>query len=168
MWLTDVSIRRPIFIVMFVLALIVMGCWGVQAFFMKLANHTMSAESIFFYMMLTGLMLAPVAWMMTDFNRPVNWGADGAYLAAGIQLLNAIGALTLVYAFRYGKAIVVSPLTNAGAPLMTAVISLAIVGTLPGRLKLVGLALALVAAILLALAPEENGQAAAGRKATTS
>ena len=140
----------------FVLALIVMGCWGVQAFFMKLANHTMSAESIFFYMMLTGLMLAPVAWTMTDFSRPVNWGADGVYLAAGIQLLNSIGALTLVYAFRYGKAIVVSPLTNAGAPLMTAAISLIIIGTLPGRLKLVGLALALIAAILLAIAPEET------------
>lgn len=151
----------------FVLALIIMGCWGVQAFFIKLANHTMSAESIFFYMMLTGLMLAPVAWVMTDFNRPVNWGADGVYLAAGIQLLNAVGALTLVYAFRYGKAIVVSPLTNAGAPLMTAAISLILVGTLPGRLKLVGLVLALVAAILLAIAPEESDKTAEGRKATT-
>ena len=39
-------------------------------------------------------------------------------------MLNAIGALTLVYAFRYGKAIIVSPLINAGAPLVTAVISL--------------------------------------------
>ena len=108
----------------FLLSLIVMGCWGVQAFFMKLANRTMSAESIFFYMMVTGLLLAPVAWAMTDFSQPVNWGVDGPWLAAGIQLLNAIGALTLVYAFRYGQAIVVSPLTNAGAPLMTAVISL--------------------------------------------
>jgi drug/metabolite transporter (DMT)-like permease len=138
------------------LALIVMGCWGVQAFFMKLANRTMRAESIFFYMMVTGLILAPVAWAMTDFTRPVNWGADGPWLAAGIQLLNAIGALTLVYAFRYGQAIVVSPLTNAGAPLMTAVISLVALGTPPGRLKLVGLALACVAALLLSLTPDEG------------
>ncbi len=140
----------------FVLSLIVMGAWGVQAFFMKLANRSMSAESIFFFMMLTGLLLAPVAWAMTDFTHPINWGADGPYLAAGIQLLNAIGALTLVYAFRYGQAIVVSPLTNAGAPLMTAVISLIVIGTLPGALKLVGLVLACVAAVLLALAPEEG------------
>jgi drug/metabolite transporter (DMT)-like permease len=130
---------------------------------MKLANRTMSAESIFFYMMITGLILAPVAWTMTDFSRPVNWGADGLYLAAGIQLLNAVGALTLVYAFRYGQAIVVSPLTNAGAPLMTAVISLVAIGTLPGRLKLVGLVLATIAAVLLALAPEERGKAAADK-----
>jgi uncharacterized membrane protein len=150
----------------FLLALIVMGCWGVQAFFMKLANRTMRAESIFFYMMATGLLLAPVAWAMTDFNKPVNWGADGPYLAAGIQLLNAIGALTLVYAFRYGQAIVVSPLTNAGAPLMTAVISLVAIGTLPGRLKLVALVLAGIAAVLLALAPEEGAGAEAKTKPT--
>jgi drug/metabolite transporter (DMT)-like permease len=128
----------------------------VQAFFMKLANRSMSAESIFFYMMVTGLLLAPIAWMMTDFTRPVNWGVDGPYLAAAIQLLNAIGALTLVYAFRYGQAIVVSPLTNAGAPLMTAVISLVAIGALPGRLKLVGLLLACISALLLALTPEEG------------
>jgi drug/metabolite transporter (DMT)-like permease len=151
----------------FLLSLIVMGCWGVQAFFMKLANRDMSAESIFFYMMVTGLLLAPVAWAMTDFSQPVNWGADGPYLAAGIQLLNAIGALTLVYAFRYGQAIVVSPLTNAGAPLMTAVISLVAIGALPGRLKLVGLVLASIAAVLLALAPEEGTTAHAEAKPTT-
>jgi uncharacterized membrane protein len=139
----------------FPLSLIVMASWGVQAFFMKVANRSMSAESIFFYMMIAGLLLAPVAWAMTDFTQPINWGADGPYLAAAIQILNAIGALTLVYAFRYGQAIVVSPLTNAGAPLMTAVISLVAIGTLPGPLKLVGVALACIAAILLALTPDE-------------
>jgi drug/metabolite transporter (DMT)-like permease len=150
----------------FVLSLIVMAAWGVQAFFMKLANRSMSAESIFFYMMVTGLMLAPVAWVMTDFGKPINWGADGPWLAAGIQVLNAIGALTLVYAFRYGQAIVVSPLTNAGAPLMTAVISLIVIGTLPGALKLVGLVLAGVAAVLLALAPEDSATADTDTKPT--
>jgi uncharacterized membrane protein len=140
----------------FTLSLMVMAAWGVQAFFMKLANHTMRAESIFFYMMVTGLMLAPVAWAMTDFSKSVNWGADGPYLAAAIQVLNAIGALLLVYAFRYGQAIIVSPLTNAGAPLMTAVISLVVIGAMPGPLKLVALALASIAAVLLAIAPEEG------------
>src|ERR1019366_2981854 len=33
-----------------ILALIVFAAWGVQAFFMKFSNRTMSAESIFFYM----------------------------------------------------------------------------------------------------------------------
>jgi drug/metabolite transporter (DMT)-like permease len=137
----------------FPLALIIMLCWGVQAYFMKLANTRMSAESIFFYMMLTGLMLVPVAIAMTDFSKPINWGWDGPWLAAGIQMLNALGALSLVYAFRHGKAIVVAPLTNAGGPLVTAVIALLIAGVVPGELKMTGLALALVASALLALAP---------------
>jgi drug/metabolite transporter (DMT)-like permease len=135
-------------------SLIIMACWGVQAYFMKVANRSMSAESIFFYMMLTGLILGPVAWAMTDFGEPINWGLDGPYLAAVIQLLNAVGALLLVYAFRYGKALVVSPLTNAGAPLMTAVISLLVIGVVPGHLKLIALGLALVAALLLSLAED--------------
>lgn len=139
----------------FVLSLIVMASWGVQAYFMKLANNSMSGESIFFYMMLTGLMLMPAAWAMTDFSKPVNMGWDGPALAAGIQVLNAIGALTLVFAFRYGKAMVVAPLTNAGAPLVTAVISLIVIGVMPGHLKMVGLVLALVASVLLALEPAQ-------------
>lgn len=137
----------------FPLALVIMLCWGVQAYFMKLANARMSAESIFFYMMISGLLLTPVAIAMTDFSRPINWNWDGPWLAAGIQMLNAIGALSLVYAFRHGKAMVVAPLTNAGGPLVTAVISLLIAGVVPGELKMIGLALAVIASALLALAP---------------
>ncbi|MET0717774.1 MAG: DMT family transporter, partial [Pseudoxanthomonas sp.] len=105
----------------FLQSLLIMLAWGVQAYFMRLANDTVRAESIFFYMMLGALLLAPVAWAMTDWNQPINLGLDGPWMTAAIQLLNAVGALTLVYAFRYGKAIVVAPLTNAGAPLITAV-----------------------------------------------
>jgi drug/metabolite transporter (DMT)-like permease len=138
----------------FYLAIAVMLAWGFQAFYIKLANATMTAESIFFYMMITGLMFIPVAWFMTDFSRPVYLGLSGPYLAAGIQMLNAVGALLLVYAFRHGKAIVVSPLVNAGAPLLTAIISLAVAGTLPGPYKLAGAALALTGALLLSLQTE--------------
>jgi len=49
---------------------------------------------------------------------------------------------------------------------MTAVISLVAVGTLPGRLKLVGLVLACLAALLLALAPEKAPAVAAEAKPT--
>lgn len=136
------------------MALIVMGCWGLQAYFMKSANHIMSGESIFFYMTVTGLALVPVALALTDFSHPINYGADGPWLAAGIQLLNAIGALTLVFAFRYGKAIIVAPLTNAGAPLATAIISLIALGVMPGSIKLVGIGLALAASLMLAFEPD--------------
>ena len=140
----------------FLLALGILVAWGVQAYFIKLANATMDAASIFFYMTLSGLLLAPVALAMTDFTQPINYGLDGTGLAAAIQLLNAVGALTLVFAFRYGKAIIVSPLVNAGAPLLTAVLSLALAGLMPGPIKLAGIAFALVAALLLAMRPEES------------
>lgn len=140
----------------FFYALIILAAWGVQAFFIKLANHTMSAEGIFVYMTLMGLALIPLALHMTDFSQPINYGAGGPWLAAITQILNSIGALTLVYAFRYGKAIVVSPLANAGAPLVTALIALAILGIVPQPLKLLGIALAFAAAALLAIEPEER------------
>lgn len=136
----------------FPLALGIMLCWGVQAYFMKLANTRMSAESIFFYMTFSGLLLIPVAIAMTDFSQSVNWGWDGPWLAALIQMLNAIGALFLVYAFRHGKAIVVAPLTNAGGPLVTAVISLLVAGVMPGGFRVLALVLAFAAAALLATA----------------
>jgi drug/metabolite transporter (DMT)-like permease len=138
----------------FLYALVILAAWGVQAYVIKLANLTMDPASIFFYMMLSGLLLVPAALAMTDFTLPINYGLDGPGLAAAIQLLNSIGALTLVFAFRYGKAIIVSPLVNAGAPLLTAVISMFLLGVVPGPMKIVGIGLALVAALLLALQPE--------------
>lgn len=141
-------------------AFLVMLCWGVQAYFMKAANNIMSAESIFVYMTLTGLLLIPIAWAMTDFGKPVNWGLDGPWLAAVIQLLNAVGALTLVFAFRYGKAIIVAPLANAGAPLATALLSLVVLGVMPGPVKAIGIGLALVASLMLAIAPDASDKAA--------
>ncbi len=143
----------------FLQSLLIMLAWGVQAYFMRLANHTVSAESIFFYMTVGALLLAPVAWAMTDFTQPINLGLDGPWMTAGIQLLNAVGALTLVYAFRHGKAIVVAPLTNAGAPLVTAVLSLIFASVVPGPLKIVGLVLALIASLLLVLEPERDAAA---------
>ena len=138
----------------FLLALGILAAWGVQAYVIKLANLTMDAASIFFYMMLSGLLLVPVALAMTDFSQPINYGLDGPGLAAVIQVLNAIGALTLVFAFRYGKAIIVAPLVNAGAPLLTAVLSMILLGVVPGPMKLAGIVLALLAALLLALQPD--------------
>ena len=114
----------------------------------------MEASSIFFYMMLCGLLLVPMALAMTDFTQPINTGLDGPGLAAAIQILNSVGALTLVFAFRYGKAIIVSPLVNAGAPLLTAVLSMILLGAMPGPTKIAGIVLALTAALLLALQPE--------------
>ncbi|WCE04990.1 DMT family transporter [Pseudoxanthomonas sp. JBR18] len=143
----------------FLQSLLIMLAWGVQAFFMKLANDSVRADSIFAYMTIGALLLAPVALWMTDWSQPINTSLTGPWLAAGIQVLNAIGALTLVFAFRYGKAMVVAPLSNAGAPLVTAALSLLFAGVVPGPLKAAGLVLALVASLLLVLEPERPANA---------
>jgi len=131
------------------LAISVFFMWGVQAFVMKFSNETMKAESIFFYMMATALVLIPVALLMTDFTQHINWGFKGPYLAAMVQVLNAIGALCLVYAVRFGKAIVVVPMTSL-APVLTIVISLLIYRVMPHPVLITGMALASISIYLMA------------------
>ena len=127
----------------------VLVAWGLQAYVMKFSNETMRAESIFFYMAATALLLIPVAVLMTDFSRPINWGWRGPWLAAGIQILNSIGALMLVYAVRYGKAIIVVPMTSL-APVLTIVLSLAIYRVVPHPVLVAGMVLACIAIYLMA------------------
>jgi uncharacterized membrane protein len=140
----------------FIYALIVLLAWGVQGYFMKLANATMDAENIFLYMTLTSLLLVPIALWMTDYSTPINYGWQGPGLAAVTQILNAVGALTLVYAFRYGRALVVAPLANAGAPMITAIVSMIVLGVTPNSVTIIAIVLAFVAAALLAIEPEEK------------
>jgi drug/metabolite transporter (DMT)-like permease len=132
-----------------ILSLFVFLMWGAQAYVMKFSNETMKAESIFFYMMLTGVLLIPVALLMTDFDQTINWGFKGPYLAGMIQVLNSIGALAFVYAVRYGKAIIVVPMT-ALAPVLTIILSLIIYAVLPHWIIIMGMVLAVVAIYLLA------------------
>jgi drug/metabolite transporter (DMT)-like permease len=148
------------------LASLVLLTWGIQGFVISHANRTMKAESIFFYMMLTGVLLIPVALAMTDFTdypTAINWGFKGPYLTAMIQILNAVGALLLVFAYRYGKAIIVSPLTNAGGPVITVLISLLraslageLVWTAGKTVNFVGIIAAVVATVLMAIEGEKG------------
>jgi uncharacterized membrane protein len=140
----------------FIFALIVLLAWGVQGYFMKLANASMDAENIFLYMTVTSLLLIPIALGMTDFSAPIEYGWQGPGLAAITQILNAVGALTLVYAFRYGRALVVAPLANAGAPMITAIVSMIVLGVMPNSVTVVAIALAFLAAALLAIEPEDK------------
>jgi len=129
------------------LSVLVFIMWGAQGYFMKIANNSMSAEGIFTYMSISGILLIPFALWMTDFNQNINWGFKGPYLAAMIQVLNAVGALTLVYAMRYGKAIVVSPMTSL-SPMITIVLSLIIYAVMPNPAMIIGFGFALVAIYL--------------------
>lgn len=124
-----------------VLALLVLLAWGVQGFFMKFANNSMDAESIFVWMTITAVVLIPVAYFMTP-DAAAFFAADGAavpfWSSFGIQILNSIGALTLVYAYRYGKAVVVSPMEGL-SPMVTVLLSLIILQVIPNPLQIAGL-----------------------------
>lgn len=133
-----------------ILSLLVAFMWGIQAFILKSANNTMKAESLIVYTVITAMAIAPVAIWMTDFSVNINWSFNGPYLTAMIQLLNAVGFITLVYAFRYGKAIIVSPMVNAMPPVITVVISLIIYQLIPHPVIIGGMLLAVIAAFLLA------------------
>lgn len=130
-------------------AVTVFFMWGAQGYYMKVANDTVDAESIFFFMTMGSLLLIPYAIYTTDFSMSINWGLSGFYSALVIQSLNAFGALMLVYAYRFGKAIVVSPFT-ALSPIITVVISLIIYSVVPSLLVTSGMTLALVAIFLMA------------------
>ncbi len=134
----------------FIFAILVFLAWGIQAFFMKKANFHMKAESIFFYMMIWALLLNPFAYLFTDWSQEINYGFRGPYLAAIVSLLNSIGALTLVYAIRHGKVIIVAPLTNAIAPVITVFISLVIYSVIPNPVIMAGIVIALIAVYLMA------------------
>jgi drug/metabolite transporter (DMT)-like permease len=131
------------------LALLVFAFWGIQCYVMKFSNGTMRAESIFFYMAVTAVALIPVAVAMTDFTKPIEWGFRGPYLAAGIQVLNSIGALCLVYALRFGKAIIVVPMTSL-APVLTIILSLIFYSVVPNGVLVTGMVAAVGAMYLMA------------------
>ena len=121
-------------------AAIVFISWGIQALVMKLANNsTPDAESVFVYMAISGVVLIPVALLMTDWSQPVNMGWNGPWMTFCVQILNAIGAYTLVYANRYGKAMIVAPLADACAPVISCAISLVLYATLPSTLQIIGI-----------------------------
>lgn len=127
-----------------VLAVLVLFAWGIQGFFMKFANNSMDAESIFVWMAISGLVLIPVAWFMDSdpMTAAEFFAQEGVAKASltcfGIQILNAIGALTLVYAYRYGKAVIVSPMEGL-SPMVTVLLSLIILSVIPTPMQIAGI-----------------------------
>lgn len=119
--------------------------WGIQAFVMKLANNsTPDAESVFVYMAISAVILIPVALLMGKGDASLaSFGWGEPMKVFGVQILNAIGAFTLVYANRYGKAMVIAPLADACAPVIMCVISLILYAAVPTIPQLVGMVAAI-------------------------
>ena len=140
------------------LAVLICVAWGAQAFFMrKGALLGINDGTIFGWMTISGLLLIPVAvLMMGGLPSGAPWQAPA--LTAVTQVLNAAGALFLVMALSRGKAAVVAPITNALAPVLTIVLSLAVYQTLPSVYGAVGIVLALGGSTLMVYADEKRGE----------
>ena len=126
---------------MIMLAVMVLMAWGIQGFFMKFANNSMDAESIFCWMAISGLVLIPVAWFINGDAQAFFTGQEvvsKSLMCFGIQILNSIGALTLVYAYRHGKAVIVSPMEGL-SPMVTVLLSLIISAAIPNPVQIAGL-----------------------------
>jgi len=148
-----------------VLALLITVAWGVQAYYMrKAATVGVTDGTTFGYMTLSGLLLVPVAFvMMGGFPGGAPWQAPT--LTLGTQLLNAVGALYLVMALSRGKASIVAPTTNALAPVLTVLISLAVYQTLPSIYGTLGIVLAIVGSTLMVYGDEKRGEVSAEEQA---
>jgi drug/metabolite transporter (DMT)-like permease len=141
-----------------ILALLITLAWGVQAYYMrKAATVGVNDGTTFGYMAISGLLLVPVAFvMMGSFPGGAPWQAPT--LTLGTQLLNAVGALFLVMALSRGKASIVAPTTNALAPVLTVLISLAVYQTLPTIYGTLGIVLAIVGSTLMVYGDEKRGE----------
>jgi len=140
------------------LALIIMVAWGVQAYFMrKAALVGVNDATTFTWMTVTGLLLAPVAVVMMG-GLPLDFPVAAPALTLGTQMLNAVGALFLVMALSRGKAAIVAPVTNALAPVVTIVLSLAAYQTLPSLYGAIGIVLALVGSTLIVRGDETTSE----------
>ncbi len=141
------------------LAVLVCVAWGVQAYFMrKAATVGVNDGTTFGWMTISGLVLVPVAVVMMG-GLPSGAPWEAPTLAAGTQLLNAVGALFLVMALSRGKASIVAPTTNALAPVLTILLSLVIYQTLPSPTAAIGIVLALVGSTLMVYSDEKRGEA---------
>jgi drug/metabolite transporter (DMT)-like permease len=144
-----------------VIAIAIVLMWGLQAYFMKSSADRISSEGLFVYMAITAVLLCPIALLMTNLSAPINWGLSGLCLSSSLQLLNAIGALLLIYAIRWGKAIIVVPMINGLFPMVTIVLSLFIYHRIPTTYNFIGLFLAIVAIFLMAFDEVKHGTPAA-------
>ncbi|MFE7244248.1 DMT family transporter [Streptomyces sp. NPDC057580] len=140
------------------LAVLICVAWGAQAFCMrKAALVGVNDATTFGWMTISGLLLVPVALaMMGGLPTGAPWQAPA--LTAVTQVLNAVGALFLVMALSRGKASVVAPLTNALAPVLTIVLSLAVYQTLPTVWGSIGIVLALAGSTLMVYSDEKSGE----------
>jgi len=131
-------------------SLLALAMFGTQGWLIKASAGALNEETLFFYMAFGAVLLGPAAVGMTDFSQTLNWGLSGPWLTAAIQLPNAVAALLVIYAYRdrEGKVIIISPVVGL-YPLVTIVLSLLVYQRVPNLRTICGMAMALIAILLI-------------------
>ena len=92
------------------------------------------------------------SWLWIVFASVVfiSWGVQALVMKlANNYALNAIGGFALVYANRYGKAMIVAPLGDACAPVISCIISLILYAHVPSVPQIIGIVAAISCVLIL-------------------
>jgi bacterial/archaeal transporter family protein len=126
------------------LALILWGVWG---FLSKAATQYLPSQAVYLLAISGHVVVASYLLLGGQLHLP--WQPLGVALAVGAGLAMALGLLTFLTALARGPAAVIVPLT-ALYPAITVILSAVLLGEELPPSRLLGLALALAAAWLLA------------------
>lgn len=137
-----------------ILSLGALATWGVWGVFGKIASGYLDGRSLFFYQLVTGLVVVAVAFAVTGF-RPQWHGPDGA-VSPGIKwavatgMVSALGQILYFSALGKGKASIVVLMTGL-YPVVTVLLAFLVLKEAITWTQGAGIALAVVSMTLLAL-----------------
>ncbi len=120
--------------------------WGLWGFVLKFAYDGVPWQKVYFIAATTSFAVSVIVFLSSKVE--LVWSRNLIF-AALAGLAGAAGYIFFIQAIRYGKVSVVVPLT-ALYPAVTAILGVALLGEKLSLSKALGIALALVAAVLLA------------------
>ena len=138
----------------FTLSLGALLTWGVWGVFGKIASAHLDGRSLFFYQLVTGIVVVLVAFAATGF-RPQWHAADGA-LTPGIKwavatgVVSALGQILYFMALGKGKASIVVLMTGL-YPVVTILLAFLVLRETITLAQGAGIGLAIASMVLLSL-----------------
>ncbi len=131
-----------------VLSMVTIISWGFVGFFLKLASNYSHWPEIY---IVSNLAILVASLLIYISQRPsISVGSSGFNYAMVAGIMMALSAISFYVAIEVGKAIIVIPLTSL-YPVVTIVLSYLILHEQISLTKGVGIILALVALVLVAL-----------------
>ena len=127
-------------------SLMALCCWGLWAFFPKIAVKYTTPRNALVYEVL-GCMLVAIVVLCT-LRRELEFNIKGVLPSIGTGIAGACGLLFFLYAVQWGKITVVSTLT-AVYPVVTALLAMVFLKEELTYVQWTGIALALVSMVLI-------------------